>query len=180
MELRKIAVTSPSDPLFPAIWELFEESFPPEERRTRKRAQEVMEDSRLRLWAFLDGTEFVGAIWAWDFGTYLFMEFFSVREQFRCGGYGTKIFGGVVREAYAQGKAVVLEIDEMIDEISIRRFGFYERMGFVMNEIEHISPRYDSPQGTMTLHVLSYKEPISGELYDDFYDKLVRVIIGSR
>lgn len=59
---------------------------------------------------------------------------------------------------------VILEIDPPVDDISIRRRHFYERLGFVANPYEYIHPSFRKPFTPHQLILMSYPGPLT---YDE-------------
>lgn len=84
------------------------DSFPELEQRTKSKAIKLLVNSDLCLYSYCINDELLAGVWFW--------EFISVSNNFRNGGYGSL----------------------MIDDISIRRYGFYNRNGF-----EYITPAYN-------------------------------------
>ncbi|HGL6449599.1 TPA: N-acetyltransferase, partial [Clostridioides difficile] len=67
-----------------------------------------------------------------------------------------------------KGKTIILEIDLPIDEISIYRKAFYERVKYKTNNYEHIHPPYHKKFNGHNLIVMSYPEKLSKMEYDKF------------
>lgn len=76
-----------------------------------------------------------------------------------------------------KGKTVILEIDPPVDEISIRRKGFYERCGFRANPYEHVHPAYHRACEGHRLVVMSCPGQLTGEQYDAFAAYLGGVVM---
>ena len=62
----------------------------------------------------------------------------------------------------------MLEIDPPIDEISLRRKGFYERCGFAANPFPHVHPPYHPGNHGHALVVMSAPAPLTQKDYDAF------------
>ena len=83
--------------------------------------------------------------------------------------YDGDTFVGEVLELLAAGnKKVILEIDPPVDDISIRRRGFYERSGFAENPYAHVHPPYHRGNKGHELVVMSRPGKLSAEEYDRF------------
>ena len=54
---------------------------------------------------------------------------------------------------------VILEIDPPVDDISIRRLHFYERLGFVANPYQYIHPSFRKPFTPHRLVLMSIPAP---------------------
>ncbi|MEI3140799.1 MAG: hypothetical protein V8S34_04075 [Lawsonibacter sp.] len=59
----------------------------------------------------------------------------------------------------------MLEIDPPVDELSIRRKGFYERAGFWANPFLHVHPPY-RPHSGHPLTVMTYPTPWDRGTYE--------------
>ncbi|MFR2149785.1 MAG: GNAT family N-acetyltransferase [Christensenellales bacterium] len=91
----------------------------------------------------LDGA-LAGLILYWDFGTYIYVEHFCVEPSLRGHGLGTLILAELAR----QNKTIILEIDPLVDDASVRRKGFYERCGYVANGFARIRRHIRRPTTT--------------------------------
>ena len=65
---------------------------------------------------------------------------------------------------------VILEIDPPVDDISIRRRHFYERLGFVANPYQYIHPSFRKPFTPHRLVLMSYPGAITYEEARSFAD----------
>ena len=65
---------------------------------------------------------------------------------------------------------VILEIDPPVDDISIRRLHFYERLGFVANPYRYIHPSFRKPFTPHRLVLMSYPGAITYEEARSFAD----------
>ena len=84
----------------------------------------------------------------------------QARRVFRC---ALALLGG-------RGKTVILEIDPPVDDISIRRLHFYERLGFVANPYQYIHPSFRKPFTPHRLVLMSYPGAITYEEARSFAD----------
>ncbi|MFR9625954.1 MAG: GNAT family N-acetyltransferase [Rikenellaceae bacterium] len=114
---------------------------------------------------YLDGDECVGVVGYWLFGgDMLFVEHIAISPQRRGGG-----IGGVVMEYLKeQGCEVILEIEQVVDDLTSARQRFYERVGFVINEYNHSQPPFREGDLWLPLVVMSYPQPLSAERYNQF------------
>lgn len=63
---------------------------------------------------------------------------------------------------------IILEIDPLVNDVAIRRKGFYERCSFVANSFAHIHPPYQAQNHGHELIVMSYPRAISQKEFDAF------------
>ena len=73
---------------------------------------------------------------------------------------------------------VILEIDPPVDDISIRRRHFYERLGFVANPYEYIHPSFRKPFTPHQLILMSYPGPLTYDEARGFADFVRETVLG--
>ena len=83
-----------------------------------------------------------------------------------------------LEELGRDGKTVVLEIDPPVDDISIRRRHFYERLGFVANPYEYIHPSFRKPFTPHQLILMSYPGPLTYDEARGFADFVRETVLG--
>lgn len=162
--MRLARMSSPEDPLFPAAWALYLDSFPLHEQRTPESQREALRCDDYHFGLLMDGELFAGLLLYWETVDFLYVEHFSILPSLRgkgCGAAALTLLDG-------RGKPVILEIDPPVDEISIRRKGFYTRAGYVDNSFPHIHPPYHAGFGGHSLVVLSSPTGLKKEEYAAF------------
>lgn len=122
------------------VQKTYEESFPPEERREFYLIKDLLSrESLFKLYAFMHGEDYIGFISTWDFDSFTYVEHFAIDPQARNGGKGAKAMQLLMDTV---GKPFVLEVEMPTDEMSTRRIGFYNRLGFVLQNEEYSQPPY--------------------------------------
>ena len=114
---------------------------------------------------------FVGLVLYWESATFLYVEHFRILPELRNRHHGQRILAELSR----QGKIIILEIDPPMDEISMRRRGFYERCGLAGNPYSHVRPPYHKGNCGHKLVVMSCPGKIMQKEYDTFDGYLKRV-----
>lgn len=71
-----------------------------------------------------EGETFVGILLHWEEEGFSYVEHFATDPALRGQGLGAR----ALELLNSRGKSVVLEIDPPVDELSIRRKGFYQRL----------------------------------------------------
>lgn len=151
-------------PLMEAALALYRSSLPAHELRLPPDQRDVMGNPLYHFdMCLLDGA-LAGLILYWDFGTYIYVEHFCVEPSLRGHGLGTLILAELAR----QNKTIILEIDPLVDDASVRRKGFYERCGYVANAFAHVHPPYQAANRGHELIVMSYPHAISQSEFDSF------------
>lgn len=73
---------------FDSVWEIMEESFPRDERRSREAQRKILDVSWYHLYGYRAHGELMAFLAVWEFDTFLFVEHFAVRKSCRNGGLG--------------------------------------------------------------------------------------------
>lgn len=158
-------------------WELYEASFPDHERWQKEAFGRACEDERFNTKLAVDENgELMALLYYWLFGEFLYVEFLAVNPEMRGRNIGSEIIAALIKEN--PGRKVMLEIDPPVDEISIRRLRFYERLGFVANGYEHIHPSYISGDAAHPhlLVVLTHGRVITSNEFMEFRTFLLSVL----
>lgn len=167
-------ITNISDIDFKLTWDTYSLSFPDYEKRLLSSHEKAIEDSRFYANSVYDNGNYIGFIFFWTLDSYIFVEHFAIEEKFRNNSYGSKIIKKLIEDN--QTYTLLLEIDPPEDEISRRRLGFYNRLGFKNNDIIHCIPSFQKKLGKYTLNLLSHGKLITRDEYSLFYDSLMKSV----
>ena len=173
--LQNRCIHSVDDADWPLIWSIYEASFPKNERRTLDAQKTIMPHPRYRFEAWSDHAGLVGFTAWWSYERFSFLEHFAVDARRRSGGVGRKILAAWMERPHP---VVLLEIDPVTDDISRRRWNFYERLGFLENDIAHSHPSYFDGTGSVPLLVLSYPHRIDKNIYTEFAHAEINDMLG--
>ncbi len=114
---------------------IYEEAFPPEERRPREAMRPA--DKAFRFYNISSSRRSVaGLLTAWDFGTFTYIEHFAVDPSLRGGGIGASAL-----ECLSCPLLIEVEPPETGDTAR-RRIAFYLRQGFRLLDYPYIQPPY--------------------------------------
>ena len=127
--LQFIPFKSRSDKGWAEAWELYEKSFPYNERWNAEGYDRAFGDPNFEADGIWRGDEFIGILFHWGADGYRYVEHLAVSPALRGQNMGSAALSAFCRKV---GR-VILEIDPPVDDISIRRLHFYERLGFVAN-----------------------------------------------
>ena len=125
---------------YPFMENLLQTAFPLQERRDSEQQRHITDENPLFHNALItDGDTPIGLLTYWTFPSFVYIEHFAIDSRLRNGGYGSKAL-----EIFKQRVAapIVLEAEEPTDELTRRRIGFYQRQGFIMQEIPYLQPPY--------------------------------------
>lgn len=158
---------------FNKAMEIYKASFPIFEQRTMEDQIKALEVEDYHFNVIYDGDKMVGILLYWDMNGYKYIEHFAIDSSLRGKNYGSR----VLKEFCTNNKNVILEIDPPIDEISIKRLNFYSKLGFKLQDFNHIHPSYRKECKSHSLKIMTFNENISKEDYDNFNNLLKKNIM---
>lgn len=168
-------ITDTANRWFAPIWEIYRTSFPLNEQRTLEHQETALLSSAFHFDCYHDGEQLIGFTGIWEFDDYLYVEHFAINPDLRSGGWGSKILSEIQKSTK---KTIILEIDEVIDEISSRREQFYMRLGFVPNPYKHPLHRYQTEYHTdALLQIMTYPAAIDRAMYERFNSDLAETVM---
>lgn len=147
-----------NDSEFQAAYQLIEDAFPYEERRTLEAQIEVMANKQYQLLAFKQNQQIAGILGVWDCGPFYFIEHFTTHVNFRNQGLGTKLLRVFQNEI---SKPIVLEVESGNSPLEQSRIAFYQRHGFHLNTREYFQPSYHGDPDKVPLFLMAYPNPLS-------------------
>lgn len=157
--LQFIPFKSRADKGWAEAWELYEKSFPYNERWSEEAYDRAFGDPNFEADGIWRGGEFIGILFHWGADGYRYVEHLAVSPALRGQNMGSAALSAFCRKV---GR-VILEIDPPEDDISIRRRHFYERLGFVANPYRYIHPSFRKPFTPHRLVLMSYPGAITYE-----------------
>lgn len=166
MNITKNYITIDDTELLYGVWDIYENSFPATEMRSLTNLREVMQNEHCRVTVYHDMENVVGFIIFWEYPDFIYLEFFATNVAMRNGGHGAYILQDFIAEH--DRKPLILEIDDMCDDISKRRCGFYMRQGFVLNDFSHRPTAYNDKSNSLDMHIMTYANKISEPEYQSF------------
>ncbi len=143
--------------------ELFEESFPKEERPPFSQLEDRDENNFHFLVATIDDDEPIGILSYWTFEEFTYIEHFAIAKEYRGQGLGRAVFLNFMMQHQDQ---VVLEIELPNTETAEHRLEFYGDMGFTRNPQEYWQPSYDGKRLAIPMIIMSKYELDDGEFED--------------
>lgn len=180
MQLTVHRITSMDDPLFASFRELYYAAFPEYQRRKSPDKAMVFRQTAYRLDAWSADSEFAAFMSWWEFPDMRYVEHLAVSPAKRSLGIGQKMFETWLPMAQTPA---VLEIDPVVDELTRRRLAFYQRVGFVENDIKHSVPSLIERSVMTPGELLSWPRAFSRAEYDrlqGYLDRTAFACIGHR
>lgn len=168
-----IRIQSSNNKYFKDIMNLYKDSFPIFEQRVLKDQLDVLKEDRYNCIAVCEKDKLVGLLFYWELENCKYIEHLAILTELRCKSYGSKILS----EFCKSDKTIISEIDPPVDEISIKRLNFYTKLGFKLQEFNHIHPPYRKNYQGHNLKIMSHKKDLSYDEYNHFNDFLKNKIM---
>lgn len=147
-------VTGATDVVLEAIEKTYTESFPYEERRDFSLIRQLLrKEPDFAIIAFYKEDAYVGFINYWKLEGFYYVEHFAIDPSARNGGIGKEVMSNLLNQLQAP---VVLEVELPTDELSRRRIGFYERLGFSFDPTPYQQPPYRPGEDWVDLRLMAY------------------------
>ena len=158
---------------FKDAWEIYESSFPSDERRTLKLQKELIKNNQYNFFIVTKNNVLVAIITDWNFEDFLFVEHLAVKEDLRGKGIGTEL----LKEYISKNKQkIVLEVERPETEIATKRIKFYEKIGFNLNDFDYIQPAYGKEKNPVPMLLMTYPEKITDSEFSTIREKLHIVV----
>jgi len=145
-------------------WELYEKSFPVAERRKLEDHLRACENELFHPLSIWENDQLIGMVFYWEWSNYRYIEYLAVSPELHGHGYGSQI----IKEIRDSEHIIILEIDPLINELSVRRLQFYERAGFTLTPYRFVHLPYRLDGVPQELLILSYSKMITKEQHNDF------------
>lgn len=149
---------------FKKVWNLYELSFPIAERRKLEDHLRACENEYFHPLSIWDEEQLLGIAFYWEWDKYRYIEYLAVSPELHGHGYGSQI----IKEIRDSEHIIILEIDPLINELSVRRLQFYERAGFTLTPYRFVHLPYRLDGAPQELLILSYPQMITKEQHKDF------------
>ena len=166
-----VQVEDEFSPLFTEVREIYEESFPPEEKRSLSLQRQAWKDPGYELLAILKDNQVIGLLGVWHLDGFLFVEHFALSSETRGLGIGSSLLNEYM--STLNDKMIILEIDPLIDEISRRRAEFYKRLGFHLTDHYHAQFPFRVEDSPVVLRIMSYPTAMTEDEYTTFNKEYV-------
>lgn len=146
------------------VWKLYENSFPIAERRKLEDHLRACENELFYPVSIWEEEDFIGIAFYWEWSNYRYIEYLAVIPELHGKGYGSQIINKIRNSKYT----IILEIDPLINELTVRRLQFYERAGFTLTPYRFMHLPYRIDGAPQELLILSYPQMITREQHNDF------------
>jgi GNAT superfamily N-acetyltransferase len=143
-----------SDVLLARVENTYLNSFPKAERRSISLFRDLLDkEPQFKAYALVADDKYIGFITEWTFDAFVYVEHFAIDETAR-----NRKFGAVAMKQFIERtvKPVVLEVELPTDELSARRIGFYERLGFIPDNHAYQQPPYNEGGPWLPMQLMTY------------------------
>ncbi|GHV04960.1 hypothetical protein FACS189416_4030 [Bacteroidia bacterium] len=166
--MTKCLIKDSTDVLFPAYWEIYNSSFPLNEKRSLEDQLRIFSHPDYVLETWIEGEILTGFIGWWMCDDLRYVEHYAIHPDFRSHGYGSCFLSEWMNESPLP---VLLEIEPVVDDVTRRRQSFYHRLGFQDSLIPHQQPPYHKGTPPVPLRLMTYPRQISEPAYQKFRQK---------
>ncbi|MCH4240267.1 MAG: GNAT family N-acetyltransferase [Oscillospiraceae bacterium] len=157
---------------FSTVYQIMEEAFPAEERRTRCGQEILLTESDYQIDVETTDNLVYAFLASWKLPHFTYIEHFAVQPKLRNCGTGHQMLQQFVR----QHEKVVLEVELPENETADRRIKFYERNGFIQNAYEYLQPPLTKGGDTVPLMVMSFGASLSRKEFEQFRQEVYQKV----
>jgi ribosomal protein S18 acetylase RimI-like enzyme len=162
-----------SKQLHTGLKQIYEGSFPADERREWNQWINLIGNTRFSLNEIYDQKELTGFIAVWNLDQFWFIEHFAIREKERGKGIGTQVLKQILPE---KSNRVILEVEEPLNETARNRIAFYERMNFEVSDGIYYQPPYSIEKNKVKMLLMSYPKKIEPTDFDKIKTAIYRTV----
>ncbi len=155
------------------VWELYEQSFPIAERRKIGDHIRACNDPQFFPLSAWEGNTLIGILFFWEWDSYRYLEYLAVNPELQGQGYGSQLLSYLRDTEHT----IILEIDPLSNEMSVRRLQFYERAGFTLTPYRFMHLPYRLEAQSIELLILSYPKMITKSQHNDFLNFIDEKVI---
>lgn len=165
---KRIRLTPENTSLFGTVWNIFEENFPPEERRLSLEQHRLLYNPKYYLDALLDTSKVVGLLSYWVFNELIFIEHLAIASSEKGQGLGTLFLKDFL---FQRNKNILLEVEIPHTEIQQKRINFYQKIGFHLNTYPYTQPPYQPGFPPIPMHVMTYPKAFNKSQINHFVEQ---------
>lgn len=161
--------------LNPELRTIYEQAFPPNERREWAQFTELLTNPDFFLETIHHQKNLIGILTIWNLHEFRFVEHFAIRENERGKGLGTEVVNQLLTESSVP---VILEVEEPITETAQKRIHFYERFNFSACKSEYFQPPYSIDKNKVKMLLMSYPDKINNQDFPQIKARIYRSVYG--
>ena len=146
---------------FDIVFQIMDKAFPNTEMRTYEGQKKLFEIPNYSVLMNEEKTAFIAK---WDFNEAVYIEHFAVSDSLRGNGIGKEMLKEFLNTTDGR---VFLEAEPPEGELARRRIGFYERIGFVLNQYYYLQPSYRNNEEPIELNIMTYGKGIDEKQFEE-------------
>lgn len=136
---------------FEKLFSLMKEAFPPEEYRPKGKQYAILDDKNYAVTVLKEDGDILAFIAIWKLDGFYFAEHLAVSKKHRNLGLGSEFLKEYLKSIDCP---LVLEVEDLEDELCLRRIGFYKRLGFTLSDIRYDQPNFHQTQKRIPLRIM--------------------------
>ena len=162
--IKPIRIQDGGHQLMAALGQLYEASFPEQERRTMPQLLQLLPEPGMHVHALTLGGQMAGLSIHWLFDDFLFLEHLAIIPPL----LGQQLGRQAVQWLQAQTKGpLVLEVEHPVHETSRRRIAFYERSGLILHpDFPYQQPSYQKGGAPVPMHLMTSETVADSALHN--------------
>jgi len=168
--MNTIFIKNQHNKYFEKAWQIYEDSFPTEEKRTLKEQIKLFDKKSFTMLCYVEDETLLSILFYWQIDTYTYLEHFAVNSTLRGRSYGSKI----LQEFINNNQKIILEIEPVVDEMTQKRLDFYKRFDFKVNNHIHFQVPFRKDAQKLKLTFLSHKKVLSVDEYTTLYQMMLK------
>lgn len=151
-------ITQSDDIRLKQLISLYEEAFPPEERRAIGQLSHLIDHNEAM---FLNAIEcdgdLAGLFIYWEMGSFYYLEHLAVFAHLRNKKIGEQVLDFA---AHALPGVRLLEVEPADNEMATRRINYYKRNGYEVLTQDYIQPSYATAEDACALWIMGNEKPL--------------------
>lgn len=158
---------------FNQLYDLMEEAFPLCERRTYDEQRKLFQRTDYHVYGLIENEKVIAFIAVYETAHLRFVEHLATNANYRGSGLGRKLLEAYLKK---EDKTVMLEVEHPSYDLAKRRIRFYERIGFILHEVDYVQPPFHSFEQPLPLYLMSWPNKLNTEelqrCIDDMYQNV--------
>ena len=165
-----IFIDDQNNKYFKKAWQIYEDSFPEEEKRTLTEHIKLFDKKSFKMLCYVEDEITLAILFYWHIGSYTYLEHFAVNSILRGRSYGSRI----LQEFINNHQNIILEIEPIVDKLTQKRLDFYERFDFKVNQHTHFQVPFRKNAQELQLIFLSHKKALPDDKYKTLYQMMLQ------
>jgi len=158
---------------FSEFWDLYNQSFPADERRDLNSQKEIIQDSHYDIECFYEDRVLKGFCAIWTFPEFIFVDHIAVSPLFRGQGIGSEIMNKLITKSK---KPIILEVERPDTETAERRIKFYEKLDFKLNHYDYLQPALGKDKSKLSLYLMSHPNSLNSDEYTKAKESIYQAV----